>query len=101
MKKESTSQLQKIESIILIVLFWAGILLPLIDNAFNIDPAPELVEKRRPAEKPVFRWQWSTIKEYPRAFVDYYRDHLGFRDSLIRWYNWFHIICLKTSPIYK
>lgn len=94
-----TSHLYKFDGILLIFMFFAGILLPLIDNVFHLDPGAKLQENRPLAEKPVFTWKWSTIKEYPKAFEIYFRDHLGFRNSLIRGYNIIHVKGLKTSPL--
>ena len=101
MNKQITFLLQKVDSILLIGLFTLGIFLPLIDNVFDINPSPQLAEIRLLAEKPIFRWEWRTIKDYPDEFDNYYRDHLGFRDSLIRCYNWIHVKWVRTSPIYR
>ncbi len=90
---------RKIDSTFIIFLFWLGILLPLFDNALDIDPGKPIEEKRALSVKPPIRCNWSMIYDFPPSFEKYYRDHLGFRDSLIRWYNWEHIKVLNTSPL--
>jgi alginate O-acetyltransferase complex protein AlgJ len=99
MMMKSTSCLQKFDSVLLIIFFFAGILLPLLDNLLHIDPGARLQENRPLVEKPVFTWTWSTIRNYPKEFERYFRDHLGFRNSLIRWYNYIHVKWLKISPL--
>ena len=77
--------LKTLESTLLIVLLWAGMLLPFLDNLFSLDPSPDLVEKRDLAPPPHCERKWSIIKEYPKAFDEYFKDHFGFRRFLTSW----------------
>jgi len=93
------SRVQQIESLVIVAAFAVGITLPLIDRAVPLDPAPPLKENRYLATKPTFRWNWESVEQYPKEFEQYYRDHLGFRDSLIRLNSYVHTQWLKTSPL--
>lgn len=88
MKRKASSML--LTAAFLVVLFFPHVLSPLF-------PAPEgeSTEKRTLAEKPVFSLQ--EIEAYPRAFEEYYNDHLPFRNWLIRMYNNILYYGFKTS----
>ncbi|MCX7766098.1 MAG: hypothetical protein N2246_05265 [Candidatus Sumerlaeia bacterium] len=96
--KDFIVTMHKIDCLLLIFLFCAGMFLPLIGNVFNIDPGEPLVENRELTPKPTFVFRWSIVKDYPKAFENYFRDHLGFRKTLIRWNNLIYVKLLKISP---
>lgn len=99
--KDIIVTLHKIDSLLLIFLFCTGITLPLIDSVFHLDPAEPLVENRELTPKPVFAFKWSIVKDYPRSFENYFRDHLGLRKTLIRWNNLIYVKWLKISPHHR
>jgi len=99
MKSDAAHRLAKIENQVILTVFIVILCLPLADNALDLDPLPAVTENRDLARFPQFRWTWSSLVELPRQFEAYYRDHLGFRNTLIRLNNWVHLHWLRVSPI--
>ncbi len=77
-----------------VILLW----LPTLDAVFHLDRAPELNEKRKPAEFPVWRPGWVGAQKFIAGFDKYYGDHFGFRTQLIRWeHAWKHDLFHESS----
>lgn len=82
----------------LIGLFLGVLWLPVLDNFFGFDASPSLQERRGLAGFPAFVPSTKELALYPAKFEQFYRDHLGFRQSLIRAYNFLHVKVFKVSP---
>jgi alginate O-acetyltransferase complex protein AlgJ len=89
-------RIRRIANVALIALFLLAIWLPICDSLFGIDRARTPVEKRKLAEKPEFKWQWTALTQYPREFEAYFNDHFGFRNWLIDWHNRMKVQWLGT-----
>ncbi|MEN6627462.1 MAG: hypothetical protein ABFD69_14655 [Candidatus Sumerlaeia bacterium] len=94
-----TTPLHRICNLAIVAIFVAGLLLPTIDNCFEIDPAPPLVENRNPAARPAWPAGWKGVPAYIKGLEAYYNDHLGFRKWLIRAYDRIHVRVFAVSPI--
>jgi len=88
MKRKASSVL--LTAAFLIVLFSPHILWPLFSSQEG-----ESAEKRTLAEKPVFTLQ--EMEAYPKAYEEFYNDHLPFRDRLIKVYNSLLYHVFRTS----
>ncbi len=73
----------KRKNTLLIILFSAIILLPLLDNIFFFSPITNLFEKRESATIPSAPKNFADIKNYPKKFENFFNDNYGFRKSLI------------------
>src|SRR5262249_19399158 len=73
--------------------------LPLADRAFHLDPSPPLPRNFRPAKLQRLAFDLKRIAEYSDKLERYYSEHLGFRNTLIRWHNLFHLRVLGVSPL--
>lgn len=71
-------------NVALALLFLAILFVPLADSFLEIDHTV-LKEKRQLAAAPAVSLSWQTLRNFPRQFDDFYRDHFGFRARLIRW----------------
>lgn len=69
---------------LLILLFIAALWSPLLATLPGSTVSVSTAEKRKLAEFP--RWE-ASWKAFVDGLEDYYNDHFGFRQSLIRWYN--------------
>ncbi len=69
---------------LLILLFIAALWSPLLATLPGSTVSVSTAEKRKLAEFP--RWE-ASWKAFVEGLEDYYNDHFGFRQSLIRWYN--------------
>jgi alginate O-acetyltransferase complex protein AlgJ len=78
------------------LILFALISLPLADAVFHFVPRPALTENRALAPRPRFRW--AGLRTFPREMEDYYADHFGTRNILIRWASAFKIRVLHVSP---
>ncbi len=81
--QESTKQ-KILLKLILIISFIVIICLPLIDQAFEIDPTILQNENRKLASFPVLEFTAKNIIKFPRKFEMYYNDNFGFRKTLLR-----------------
>jgi alginate O-acetyltransferase complex protein AlgJ len=99
MRTVTAPRIQRISNLLLIGLFLMGIWLPLADWAFHLDQSPPLPRNFRPAKLPRPEFDLKRIAEYPEKFERYYNEHLGFRKTLIRWNNLFHVQVLGVSPL--
>ncbi len=58
--------------------------LPLLDSWLDLDRSEPLTEKRELAPRPELGLDAGALADFPALFDAYYRDHLGFRDALVR-----------------
>ncbi|HEY1921150.1 MAG TPA: hypothetical protein VGG44_00175, partial [Tepidisphaeraceae bacterium] len=64
-------------------LFLLALFLPLIGAGLKWDPVPSS-ENRQMAKFPGMPKNFQQIKEFSDLFMGFYRDHFGFRNTLIR-----------------
>jgi hypothetical protein len=88
---------QKVKDIVLIILFLAGITLPLGDTILGLDPTI-LNENRVLASLPEFSIDMSLLSTYPKDFEAFYNDHFGFRRTLIWGRSLVMVKLLGVSP---
>ena len=80
----------------LVALFLLVIFLPSADQALRLDRAQAPQEKRVLAPLP--KLASTPIGELPKSWEAYYNDHFGFRNRLVRLYNYAMVLWLHTSP---
>jgi alginate O-acetyltransferase complex protein AlgJ len=68
---------------VIIFLFLAGLFTPLAGTFVGLDPWRAFNEKRQLAAFPPWPTSYSQIPSYLPNVFSYYRDHFGFRDSMI------------------
>ncbi len=74
-------------NIVLVMVFFALLWLPLVDNLLGLDHTRPTDENRALAPPPVKRPIKRAIKEFPRNFEAWYNDRFGFRTMLVRQYH--------------
>lgn len=80
------------------VLFSLLIFLPILGMTFPaINVTPKILENRQLAEAPTLNWE--SLSDYPKQFENYFNDHFGYRNLLIRLNSKFkrRILDIKTS----
>ncbi|MGD0137897.1 MAG: hypothetical protein ABSD28_03410 [Tepidisphaeraceae bacterium] len=65
-------------------LFLASLFLPLIGACLHWDPAGKSNENRRLAEPPSLPNSFNAFSRYSDRWLSFFRDHFGFRNTLIR-----------------
>ncbi|MDH3688493.1 MAG: hypothetical protein OEU36_03285 [Gammaproteobacteria bacterium] len=91
------ASLRKVLNVTLVILFLAAIWLPLASEMLQIAPVIEVTENRNLTSSPVFVLKKSELKKYPQRFENYFNDHFGFRNMLVKWHNYLSYNWLKTS----
>lgn len=87
---------RKASSMLLVAVFLAVLFFPhILWNIFSDQIAGENSEKRTLAERPAF--SLTEIEAYPKAYEEYYDDHLPFRDWMIKLYNSLQVRLFRTS----
>jgi hypothetical protein len=81
------------------LLFLVILCFPLVDGFFSIAPKSRLVEKRKLARKPDFRFD--AISLYPRHYTPFYNDHFTLRSQLIFWNNLLKLKLFGVSAVPK
>jgi hypothetical protein len=71
----------------LIGLFALGLLLPMLDLAFHIDPTAPPSENRLPAPCPPRPRSFADLKKFFADWETYFNDHFGCRKTLVNWHN--------------
>ena len=71
----------------LAALFFAVLLLSLLDQCFHIDPTAPPSENRLLAEFPPMSGGFGGVKKFLAAWEIYYNDHFGGRKVLVMWHN--------------
>ena len=69
---------------LLAALFLISLFLPLVGAFFHWDPAGSSNENRRLAELPSLPRSFRDLTLYPQRWLNFYRDHFGLRNILIR-----------------
>ncbi len=72
--------------------------LPLLETVFQIDAGKGLSEKRTLASFPRLEPRLDSLKAFPSAFEAYYNDNFGFRQRLVRAFNYAMVVWLRTAP---
>ncbi len=87
------------ERLLVILIFFAGLVLVLLDSFFfKLDPSPAIEENRYLAKAPKIR-ETKSLAEFRNQFQKYHRDHLGFRNYLIRSNSLVRIRVLGVSQV--
>lgn len=86
-------------NIIIIALFMSAIWLPAIESVLRIFSDENLSEKRVLAECPKFGVE--PVELIPAKFDEFYKDHFGFRNKLIKGHNFIKYKMLKGSSLGK
>ncbi|MEZ5406333.1 MAG: hypothetical protein R3F23_09305 [Verrucomicrobiia bacterium] len=82
---------------LLISIFLITLWLPLVDNYFHWDPTSVANENRNLTPPPEWKWKKKALQKFPLAWEVYYKDHFGWRNSLLQGYNWLLAGGLKQS----
>jgi alginate O-acetyltransferase complex protein AlgJ len=82
---------------ILPLLFLLLIFMPLADQVFHVASPAALNEKRALGKPPRFNMQAKF--EFFKDYDAYYRDHFGFRGTLVRLHNLLTVRLFKLSPM--
>ena len=81
---------------VLIIIFMAVIYFPQINRVISFSGQAHLVEKRKMAVQPEFRWD--RMFQYLNHYTSYYNDHFPFRGDLIVVNNLLKVKLFKVSP---
>jgi alginate O-acetyltransferase complex protein AlgJ len=86
---------------VLIAVFWIIVTIPLVGFYLpNMEgPGSELNEKRALNPFPKFKPTSAYFQNFPKSYEAYFNDHFGFRDILIKLYNYIHVKALGISPV--
>jgi hypothetical protein len=84
---------------IVVIVFLMFLCFPLLDSVLEIAPKLDLVEKRKMARKPVFRFH--SCHKFPGQYGQYYNDHFPFRSRLIYWNNFLKLKLFGVSGVAK
>jgi hypothetical protein len=88
---------KKTEQTILIAVFLAMLLLPGADAVFHLAPRIKVPENRKLHEKPKLKWTLARLQNYPYHFEQYFNDHFGLRNVLIKGNCFLRAKLLKIS----
>lgn len=86
---------------LVLVLFFAFMLAPLTANLFGIEFYTDNFEKRLKAKFPPFNLEDKNIYRFPQRFNEYFNDHFGLRDVMIRGYVMLKENVMQASQINK
>jgi alginate O-acetyltransferase complex protein AlgJ len=89
-------KLKPIISGVLVLIFMVVIYFPLFNRVFSLSGQSHLLEKRKMAAKPEFRWD--RMFQYLKEFTPYYNDYFTFRSDLIYLNNLLKVKLFKVSP---
>jgi hypothetical protein len=84
---------------VLVFFFIIIIYFPLVNQVFSLTGQSRLVEKRKMAGKPEFRW--NRMFQYLNDYTSYYNDHFTFRGDLILVNNLLKVKFFRVSPTPK
>jgi len=76
----------------------AAMFVPLARAMLTGDAPEDLKEKRTLAARPALEWNIASIEAFPDAFEQYYDDHFGYRDVLVKYLAYFRLNFLGVSP---
>lgn len=82
----------------IIIIFLLFLVLPVIGQAFKLDPYSPHTENRKLGAMPGLSWSLSEMKEFPKLYQTYFDDNFGFRNTLVRGSYLYHAKLLRTSP---
>jgi alginate O-acetyltransferase complex protein AlgJ len=83
---------------LLVALFVAVIVLPLVVNLAGFDGADPGAENRELAPFPRLDGTLTSVAGYPTRLSAWFDDHFGFRSVLVRWYGESRLFVLHVSP---
>jgi hypothetical protein len=90
---------KKIYAVILTIFFLTWILLPILNNSFQVFPEPSVskTENRTLAREPVFNI--NLADPYPFAYENYFTDHFIFRQQALSAHSFLIFYPFKRSPV--
>ena len=77
----------KLNHIIITIIFGITIYVPFLIGIFAKDKTISQVEKRELSSLPEIPNSIGELKSFPQSFNDYYSDHIGLRNLLIKYYR--------------
>jgi hypothetical protein len=89
----------RVANILLVAVFPLMLCLPLVQMVFGILPDQESFENRQLAELPERPATREALLAFSKSFEDYFDDHFGFRNSLIRWNNQIRVQWLGAANV--
>jgi hypothetical protein len=91
------SRFKIISDWLLITIFLITLWLPLADSYFHCDPTPPAKENRNLTPAPQWKWTKKALQKFPLAWEAYYKDHFGWRNSLLQAHSLLLVQVLKQS----
>ena len=93
-KKTLPEQFKRNTAVTLIVCLFVLLWLPTLDYFFGLDHSQQPTENRALAHFPTLTASLDSVHDFPAGLENYFRDHFGFRNRLIRWerrwkHDWF------------
>lgn len=88
---------QKIYLLGLVVLFCSMLLFPFLNTRVNWLVDVESFENRRAVSEPIPDIEH--LDPFPARYDSFYNDHFNLRSQLIRYHNYFKILCFNKSPL--
>ena len=88
--------------LILIGVFWLLLWAPSLDTVFRVDHSRQPGENRLPAQFPI--WDHvhpAAVQRYLTGLDNYFADHFGFRNKLIRWFQNLKISLFHDRSVYN
>ncbi len=82
--------------VVFVVVFFVLIALPAVDAQFKFLPQTASTEKRNLAKRPVL--DVKRLSSFPGEYEQYFNDHFGLRNDLVRWYSLLQFKWMKISP---
>lgn len=88
-------------NLMLLLIFLLAIFAPSLKTLLTPELALSSSEKRKLAQLPRFEFTPTSLESFPTRFETYFDDHLGFRDQLIKIFNYCKVFGLEKSPVKK
>ncbi len=83
--------------VVFVVVFFVLIALPAVDAQFKFLPQTASTEKRNLAKEPVL--DVKRLSSFPGEYEQYFNDHFGLRNDLVRWYSLLQFKWMKISSM--
>lgn len=87
-----------VANIVLIIVFFIGITAPLVGSLLGLEMDGELDENRTKASIPSLALTHKALTGYPEKFDAYYKDHFGYRSTLVQLHHRILLNFFKTPP---
>lgn len=101
MVQSTGNRIHRFFNLMLLLVFVLVIFAPSLKTLLTPRMALSSSEKRKLAQLPRFQLTSASLKSFPSRFETYFNDHLGFRDPIIRAFNYCKVFWLGVSPVKK